>query len=279
MAKSKSLSKGRPPLLQPAKSMIQPSHSSKLTRTIIRSHHTLHKRLAQARTQNDSVAAAAVEAEIVAQGGIEAYQAASRLGQDARRGGDSSIVLMDWLREFRGWIPKRKGCDLRILEVGSLSDRNVLSLQMAEAFVRRIDLNSSVPGVEQMDFMELPLPAVHTDGYDLISLSLVLNYVPEAIGRGEMLRRTVRHLRSGSSLPSNIENLPFPSLFLVLPLPCVNNSRYLNEDHLATIMQSLGYVLIHAKQSAKLYYSLWRLAEKITTNGNTESFKKKSTLR
>lgn len=110
--------------------------------------------------------------------------------------------------------------------------------------------------------MERPIPAIGDDQskFDMISLSLVLNYVPEPSGRGEMLRRTRSFLRHGNHISSEKPLAQFfPSVFIVLPAPCVTNSRYLNEDLLKQIMESLGYILIRRKLSPKLIYGLWRL--------------------
>ena len=67
----------------------------------------------------------------------------------------------------------------------------------------------------------------------------------------------------------------FPSLFLVLPAPCVMNSRYLDEKRLADIMVSLGYCLVKSKLSAKLIYQLWKLGSEVagTTASPTEFIK------
>jgi 25S rRNA (adenine2142-N1)-methyltransferase len=82
-------------------------------------------------------------------------------------------------------------------------------------------------------------------------LSLVLNYVPDPASRGAMLAR----------LPQFLENSSIRSmasyLFLVLPLACITNSRYLTEERLSYIMHALGFRLSKQKTSSKLYYSLW----------------------
>jgi 25S rRNA (adenine2142-N1)-methyltransferase len=98
-------------------------------------------------------------------------------------------------------------------------------------------------------------------GYDVVSLSLVVNYVPEPKGRGDMLRHSARFLRQGMhpKLPGSKMYDMLPALFLVLPLPCLDNSRYLTEEKLKSIMASLGYEISKVKRSGKLYYSLWRL--------------------
>lgn len=42
-----------------------------------------------------------VDSEIDELGGLEAYQHASTLGQSSQRGGDSSKILVRWLKELR----------------------------------------------------------------------------------------------------------------------------------------------------------------------------------
>jgi 25S rRNA (adenine2142-N1)-methyltransferase len=318
--KPKSLSSGRPPLLTNP----PPTLSSKATRTLIRSHHTLQKQKAAALKSGDLALAEEIEATIQKQGGLEKYQRASLLGQDKERGGDSSRVLMSWLAPLlpslkaKSGAPKAKGAKenayseaqaqttttettkpkLTMLEVGALSSSNACSHSRIFA-IERIDLNSQSPGIKQQDFMERPLPKLEDERFDIISLSLVLNYVAEPETRGEMLRRTLKFLRSlppslsgegaGVGADADIEGRNvgdedvgekgesecvgderecpqelaldafFPSLFLVLPAPCVLNSRYLDSARLDAIMNSLGYVKVREKVSNKLVYYLWRV--------------------
>lgn len=264
--------------------------SSKAGRTVIRKHHTLQKRLSQALAKNDVGTAMTVQAEIEVNGGLEKYQRASVCptisrystvfvaesaslqicGQSSQRGGDSSKILIDWIGEIQRSAPETKSGfsgvatdytieqKLRLLEVGALRPDNICS--KSPVFdVERIDLNSQHPSIETQDFMERPLPEHDGGRFDIISLSLVLNYVSLPTGRGEMLRRTTKFLRDRpfDQVGSALAGL-FPSLFLVLPAPCITNSRYLNEDRLAEIMNCLGYTLVRSKLSAKLSYQLWR---------------------
>lgn len=332
-SKISSLKSGRPPTLTSASSpSTASSQSARHTRTLIRQHHTLQKRLSHARSSNDTSLVADLESQLAATGGLKSYQVASTIGQSKTRGGDSSRVLVEWLRDE---IQVRRKCHpgptapppLKILEVGALSTTNAVNIANVTR-VRRIDLRSSGPGIEEIDFMALPLPSKTTDphswdhdipGYDVLSLSLVLNYVPDAKARGDMLRRTTRFFSSASSnlttassasngdppksnpsrhadQASTLEEqdaetqtandnagasdrasvIPkLPCLFLVLPGPCVHNSRYLTVEHLTEIMESLGYSLVHDKTTAKLYYSLWRWDERgeamITRPGGPES--------
>jgi 25S rRNA (adenine2142-N1)-methyltransferase len=246
--KTKAINHGRPPLLKTHSAAL----SSRATRSIIRSHHTLYKEYSKAVEQGDAARATHLERVIDDKGGLEKYQIASTLGQSGSRGGDSSKVLVEWLRETIG-DARSRNVRLRVLEVGALSTKNAVS-QVECLDVTRIDLHSQEPGIQEIDFMELPVPAIEGQRYHIISLSLVLNFIPDAAGRGAMLRRIPDFLVTDSSEPAN---RLFPCLFLVLPLPCVANSRYLTEGRLEQIMTSLGFSSIRVKKTAKLYYSLW----------------------
>ncbi|RPB00131.1 hypothetical protein L873DRAFT_1827653 [Choiromyces venosus 120613-1] len=259
------------------------SLSSKVGRTLIRNHHTLQKRLSQALSKNDTESANSIRAEIEANGGIERYQQASVCGQDSQRGGDSSKVLIDWLREAIRSSPNKKITNKRLplLEVGALSPDNACS--RSNLFdVTRIDLNSRNPSIETQDFMDRPIPTTDGERFEIISLSLVLNYVSLPAARGEMLERTTEFLRHTSlegeeeeqQQGSRVTEL-FPSLFLVLPAPCVTNSRYLDEKRLEEMMGNLGYRLARRKHSAKLIYQLWQHVGKIQSSGRQREFSKK----
>lgn len=142
-----------------------------------------------------------------------------------------------------------------MLEVGALSVKNACG-RVPGLEVQRIDLHAQEPGIREIDFMVLPLPGTEAEKFHLVSLSLVLNFVPEAGARGEMLRRVPMFLRRGEAAGK------FQSyLFFVLPLPCVENARYMDEGRLGAIMGSLGFTIAQVKKTAKLYYSLWKYEE------------------
>ncbi len=266
--KRKSLSQGRPPTAKPTRSI-----SSKATRTLIRTHHTLEKQKAKALANGDTAMAAALQRQIDSQGGIESYQRASLLGQANHRGGDSSKILMEWLEpaipDFKD--EATKGQPARMLEVGALSVTNACSRSRLFE-VERIDLNSQADGIKQQDFMERPLPRDGKEQFDIISLSLVLNYVPDAAMRGEMLLQTLKFLKMRHH-PKALQGF-LPSLFLVLPAPCVTNSRYLDEARLEAIMKSIGYIKVEKKLSNKLVYYLWRMDPPMVMAKRTLGFKK-----
>lgn len=243
----------------------------KAARTLINKHHALEKRRQQALQSGDEGAAAAASAEIAALGGLDRYQQASLLGQSKVRGGDSSAVLLEWLAPFFSNNYSNSG-RITMLEVGALSTANACSTSGRFDNVR-IDLNSQEPGIIKQDFMERPLPAGASEKFDIISLSLVLNFVPDPVGRGDMLRRTTQFLRRPSRASPDGEG-PFPSLFLVLPRSCVLNSRYCTEERLEQIMSSLGYSRVESKTTQKLVYCLWVLGSQAPSSQQQEFPKK-----
>jgi 25S rRNA (adenine2142-N1)-methyltransferase len=256
--KLKSLSSGRPPITKRTRSI-----SNKATRTLIRTHHTLEKQKAQAIKDGNHAKADAISKEIDSKGGLKKYQEASLLGQSNDRGGDSSRVLMDWLKPVLPALKAQAASQpLLMLEVGALSLTNACSKSKCFDIVR-IDLNSQAEGILQQDFMERPLPTSPDEYFDIISLSLVLNYVPDASGKGAMLLRTLKFLKS--KVFSEDLRTRFPCLFLVLPAPCVLNSRYMDEKKLESMMTTLGFIQVEKKLSSKLIYYLWKLESPTTS--------------
>ncbi|KAJ4407393.1 25S rRNA (adenine2142-N1)-methyltransferase [Didymella pomorum] len=253
--RQKALASGRPPVSKPRERM-----TAQRSRTIIRTHHRLHKQLAAAQKAGDSRKAQELETEIEKNGGIALYQAASKQGQASDRGGDSSKLLVEWLVELGVLDRKARGksrtesASLRCLEVGALSTANEISKFPSLIDMTRIDLNSQGTGIEKQDFMERPLPNSDQERFDIFSLSLVLNYVPDASGRGEMLKRIPEFLRTAAGTSED----SLPLLFFVLPLPCIDNSRYIDESRLLEIMGSIGFALTKRKLTAKLCYYLLR---------------------
>jgi 25S rRNA (adenine2142-N1)-methyltransferase len=233
----KSLSSGRPPnVTKPRASM-----SSQATRKLIRTHHTLNKKLETAKSKGNDAEAVELEAQIEKLGGLKAYQQASIQGQSIDRGGDSSVVLMKWLEPTSDALSKNEP-KLRLLEVGALSTSNVCS-RSGHFDVQRIDLNSQGDGILQQDFMERPLPKSGAEKFDIISLKRTCQFLD-----------TRHRIDRDASIQA-----VFPALFLVLPAPCVTNARYMDEGRLGEIMNSLGYVLLQRKQTLKLVYYLWQL--------------------
>lgn len=84
--------------------------SHRVTQTTISTFHVLLKRQArlsklqsfpESRNAKQAEELAAVINEIDELGGLDRYQDASKLGQSTERGGDTSRVLISWLRELK----------------------------------------------------------------------------------------------------------------------------------------------------------------------------------
>ncbi|MCJ1463394.1 hypothetical protein MMC07_002001 [Pseudocyphellaria aurata] len=273
----------------PYSSHIPTKRSSTSTRSLIRTHHTLQKRLALARATGDVELAAALETQIAAHGGLALYQRVSMLGQSAERGGDSGRVLRSWVEEsFSRTAGEEKRCSkktkskkiFRMLEVGALKVDNACS-RSPRFDIERIDLQSQHHRIQKQDFMQRPLPSTTDEKFDIVSLSLVLNYVGTSKARGEMLQRVYKFLTQSrhqtatdhknsshhdggeraypdSEVGAEEGEFSGPGLFLVLPAACVTNSRYLDERGLEDMMRQLGYARTRRKMSKKLVYYFWR---------------------
>lgn len=90
------------------------SMSSQTTQRIISEYHTLLKRRKQITSrpghERDATSIAElqeVEDQMRRAGGLAAYQKASQLGQSARRGGDTSKILIPWLETRRSRWPSK----------------------------------------------------------------------------------------------------------------------------------------------------------------------------
>ncbi|CAB52732.1 rRNA (adenine) methyltransferase activity Bmt2 [Schizosaccharomyces pombe] len=178
--------------------------------------------------------------------GIDAYQRASRSGQAEGKGGDSSKILIKWIRTtpcFSYCARLKEPKDL--LEIGSVSVDNKCST-CGLFRVSRIDLHSVHPLIKQQDFLErTPEEGLFTG----ISCSLVLNFAPPEL-RAKMLLHC-----TGLLMPPNKEQPPW--LFLVLPSPCITNSRYMDEKTLHSIMIQFGFICRQKSISKKIAYYLY----------------------
>lgn len=186
---------------------------------------------------------ARIDAEIDLKGGIHVYQMASTIGQHQKRGGDSLKRLVEWFKELGR-------TSQNALEIGSLSPENAILTSGMFGHVDRIDLNSQNPKILEQNFMDRPLPTNENERYEVISCSLVLNFVPSPKERGAMLKRITEFLKEPSDGRTS-------SLFLVLPLPCITNSRYFDAVLLQNIMESFGFNQVKYHEANKVVYWLY----------------------
>ncbi|KAI9495038.1 nucleolus protein [Zychaea mexicana] len=232
--------------------------SSAETARLIRRFHVLNKELAKCKTVTDAVRKQEILTEMEVMGGIDWYQKASQLGQSKRRGGDSSKWLILILNKHN-LRPASTQKVFKLLEVGAVAPDNY-ERHKSWIQVKPIDLNPQDPRIAKQDFLEMVAPSKKNEKFNIVSLSLVVNFVGDPKDRGRMLLHTRDFL--------NMDGL----LFLVLPLPCINNSRYMSPEHFMTMMQSMGYGLcIEHHFSNKLAYYLFKLTK---DNTKCPGFKK-----
>ncbi|KAF9036959.1 nucleolus protein [Hymenopellis radicata] len=232
--------------LAPTTSSSKPQSS----RTVIRQFHLNS-------SGGTGKALAEIQRRIDELGGLECYQSMSAIGQGTDRGGGSEKVFIAWLKELG--MHKARTEKLKLLEVGALLPDNYASCA-SWIDVTPMDLHSRHPAILEQDFLTMD-QQTHHEKWDLISLSLVVNFVPVPEDRGRMLRLAHSML------------VPHGKLFLALPLPCVNNSRYMDFDHLGALMQAIGFREIKQrwKPTGKMAYWIY---ERTESSGSMEAFRR-----
>jgi 25S rRNA (adenine2142-N1)-methyltransferase len=170
-----------------------------------------------------------IEEGIRALGGRTVYQQASHQATSAFS--TSKWVMGDLQR--RGY--KEKGTRKRVLEIGAINTQLQLCSWLS---VRSIDLLSSSPLIEAVDFFAVPAGEV----YDVIVCSMVVNCVPAPPLRYQMLHKIRLHLASESSL-----------LYLMLPLSCFQHSRYLSQQQFEELLLPLiGFKILLFHRTPKI---------------------------
>lgn len=239
--------------------------------TLIRRFHAIEKQLASP-ALTDPEERKKLEQEREQLGGLETYQAASQHGGDKTRGGESSKWLVKQIKDLKIGLPspkpKQDGADvtppkkvepkiledgtkvwpkverrkLRLLDVGAIAGTAYAGYPWIST--TSIDLNPLSDSVLRYNFFDFPVPTKEEEKYDIVALSLVMNYEGSLINRGHMLLHAHDYL------------LPHGYLYLVLPLPCLTNSRYLSHARLTSILTSTGWTVERQHDSAKLTYWL-----------------------
>jgi len=136
--------------------------------------------------------------------------------------------------------------DLKTSSVIELLDVGALDLNYT-AYTKHIhctsvDLNPQKPGIIKADLLEYRLG--ESSVFDVVVLSLVLNFAGDPAVRGDILKRAVELTKLNGHL------------VIVLPLACVKNSRYLTETRLNEMLDSLGCSVINSHQSKKLAFCI-----------------------
>ncbi len=180
-----------------------------------------------------------------------AYQEASALTTARHR--TAKFVFAALTRH--GLRPARGEPPLPLLEVGAV---NTQLLSVPWLATRAIDLRSTHPRIEQLDFFALAPAAQYgavvcamarqhaTPCFARADAALlllqVLNCVPDALARGAMLRGLRAHLRPGGLC------------FVMLPLRCVASSPFTTRDTFAAALAAAGLEVLETKESPKVAF-------------------------
>jgi 25S rRNA (adenine2142-N1)-methyltransferase len=180
-----------------------------------------------------------------------------------------------------------------MLEIGALSPENIAAKRPYISNTP-IDLNSQHPDILVQDFLKRPLPKTDAEKFDIVSCSLVLNFVPEPRDRGEYhlwststAFLTVWYPTTPGRMLRLIHQQLLPSersfLFMVLPTACTENSRYMTAEHMRALFRFVGFEEIkrRAKPGGKVIYTLWKWQEAKGDSRASEAqkFKKRMELR
>ena len=134
---------------------------------------------------------------------------------------------------------------ISLLDVGAIRNHYV---DLPHVRATAIDLNPQDPSVQQADLISF-VPRHPASGFDVVVLSFVLNFDGDPRRRGDMLRKA-RTLLTPDGLGL---------VFIVLPLACVNNSRYCDLAVLGQLAAALGFVVQSHKLTAKLALLVWHV--------------------
>lgn len=279
--------------------------------------HTLRKQLASVERDPSlptEVAREARRAVLRAQLqliGMEQYQAASREGEALGGGFDSSRWVLQVLRDdSAGGCGGERGEDerlcvahdgrVRLLDVGAIVHRFPTEFVSASGDHIALDATSidlhpadpapddDTPRVLRTDLVDYArasgalcsntaISSSHVYGsgppsfahFDAVSLALCVNFEGCARRRGLMLYAAARLLRVGGAL------------FLVLPRPCIDNSRYCDELVVRRVFDALGMRLATVERTNGLFKCIaTRMTDRVDVMGQPwTALRKKCVLR
>ena len=219
------------------------THVPSLNATLIGQYHVLLKKIAQVEAdltsseQEKKERIDLLRAEVENLGGIEAYQKASKEGESAAR--FEAFNASKWVLAHP--MVQERTSKLRILDVGAICNhyKSVPNISCVA-----IDLHPQDESVIPCDLLQFK----DAFGFDAVVLSLVLNFDGDPRKRGHMIKHAVSLLApSGLGL-----------CFIVLPLACINNSRYFARHIMTELMKLLGLVEHHFKSSKSLAFFVYK---------------------
>ena len=205
-------------------------HSLKHARRVTSAFHRITHALENPKLEGHQKAE--LEAELQSMGGRAVYQAASvKATSDIKHTSKWMFSILTKL----GVRPKSGEPALKTLEVGAVNTQ-VLSIPWLD--VLAIDLRSTNPKIKAQDFLQLACGGQ----YQVIMCSMVINCVPTAAQRGEMLVRLRAQLATGGHL------------FLMLPRRCLTHSKHCSAKHLRALLRAAGFTVRHTKDSPRVSF-------------------------
>ena len=229
---------------------------AKKNRALITEIHVLNKRL-RATKNNEELSREEktarineLEEKVTKLGGIDAYQTASKHGE-SRYGNFNSAKWV--VKQLKAVGANTNASPIKLLDVGALKYN--YSKQRKWIDCTAIDLNPQTSEVSKSDFLQMK----SSQNFDVVVLSLVINYEGDGVKRGEMLKKCVQLVKTSGYV------------FIVLPRPCLSNSRYLTQELFVSMMDSLGFALLVRHCTRKLSFTMFQK----TDTGLEKSFPKR----
>jgi 25S rRNA (adenine2142-N1)-methyltransferase len=238
--------------------------SRKKARHVTTAFHKLTRQRDAAQLAGDSEQVQILDQSIQEMGGREEYQRASQVSVSFH---STSKWVLGYLSR-NGWlygVVPNEGTSTRrptrLLEVGAISTELLDAAKRTELKegsevaknkyrlqVRAIDLHAMHEGIEEADFLEIPIPTRKVEArYDVVVCSMVINCVTTPEQRGEMLCRLFHFLR------------PDGLCFLTLPKGCLTLSPFVDTTTFRKALETVGFDIVESKDSPKVsFYVLKR---------------------
>ncbi|PIK61653.1 putative 25S rRNA (adenine(2142)-N(1))-methyltransferase [Apostichopus japonicus] len=181
-----------------------------------------------------------LQEKIATLGGLTAYQTASKKGEHHHGNFNTAQWVIKALQEVFPAGQERP--QLELLDVGAVS----LNYEKQKKWISctAIDLHPQQADILECDLIKFQMK--QSEIFDVIVLSLVLNFAGTPEKRGRMLQCSSRLCKENGYV------------FIVLPLACLDNSRYMTDDLLDEIMASLGFKKVKGHNSRKLSFKMYQ---------------------